>query len=71
MPSHFPVFVKSNAKNIGFKDMADVDFYVGFSKYNTNHIGNVRVTQEILDKDTRRFRLYLNDELISTKHIER
>ncbi len=36
MPSHFPVFVKSNNKNMGFKDMADVDFYVGFSKYNSN-----------------------------------
>ena len=71
MPSHFPVFVKSNNKNMGFKDMADVDFYVGFSKRNSNHIGNVRVTQEVLDKDTRKFRLYLNDELISTKHIER
>lgn len=56
---------------MGFKDMADVDFYVGFSKRNSNHIGNVRVTQEVLDKDTRKFRLYLNDELISTKHIER
>ena len=56
---------------MGFKDMADVDFYVGFSKYNSNHIGNVRVTQEVLDKDTRRFRLYLNDDLITTKHVER
>ena len=31
MPSHFPVFVKSNNKNMGFKDMADVDFYVGLN----------------------------------------
>ena len=71
MPSHFPIFVKSNNKNMGFKDMADVDFYVGFSKYNSNHIGNVRVTQETVDKNNRIFNLYFNDELITTKHIER
>ena len=71
MPSHFPIFVKSNNKNMGFKDMADVDFYVGFSKHNSNYMGNVRVTQETVDKNNRIFNLYFNDELITTKHIER
>tara|TARA_R100001082_G_C4250918_1_gene111444 strand:+ start:285 stop:455 length:171 start_codon:yes stop_codon:yes gene_type:complete len=56
---------------MGFKDMADVDFYVGFSKYNSNYMGNVRVTQETVDKNNRIFKLYFNDDLISTKHIER
>ena len=45
--------------------------FVKSNNNNSNDIGNVRVTQEVLDKDTRRFRLYLNDDLITTKHIER
>ena len=56
---------------MGFTDMADIDLNVGFSRHNSHHIGNVRVTQEVIDKNTRRFRLYVDDKLMSTKHIER
>ena len=71
MPSHFPIFVKSNNKNMGFKDMADVDFYVGCGKHNSNYIGNVRIFKETVDKNNRVFKLYFNDKLIETKHVER
>ena len=71
MPSHFPIFIKSNNKNMGFKDMADVDFYVGFGKHNSNYMGNIKIFKEIENKTSRVFKLYFNDKLIETKHVER
>ena len=71
MPNHFPIYMKTNKRDMGFPDMADIDLNVGFSKYNSHLIANIRVTQEVIDKNTRRFRLYVDDKLMSTKHIER
>ena len=71
MPNHFPIWMNTNKRDMGFTDMADIDLNVGFSRHNSHHIGNVRVTQEVIDKNTRRFRLYVDDKLMSTKHITR